>query len=407
MHRVVITGLGAVTPLGHDIDSTWTNLVSGVSGIGKITHFDPSFTKVSVAAEVKDFDPADYIDEKTAMHTDRFAQFAIVAASEALDDSGLDASEYEDVSVILGCGMGGLSTMLEQVQELFDTNRMSAFSVPMMINDSAASAVSIYNGLKGPNFAVASACSSSNDAIGIAYELIRSGSSEIILTGGSDAVINELGVAAFDASRALSHGADKTASCPFDSKRDGFVIGEGSVIFILEDLDHAIKRGAKVYAEVLGYASTSDAYHVTKLTENAEGLQKAIRKALDKANLKCTDIDYINAHGTSTKLNDINETNAYKAVFGESIKDIPISSTKSMTGHMIGASGAMEAAVCVKTIVTGTIPPTINLTDPDPECDLDYVPNMARRKDVRIALSSSMGFGGHNSVLLIGRYDGK
>ncbi|MBR6331994.1 MAG: beta-ketoacyl-ACP synthase II [Dehalococcoidales bacterium] len=406
MHRVVITGLGAVTPLGHDIDSTWTNLISGVSGIGKITSFDPSFTKVSVAAEVKDFDPVDYIDEKTAMHTDRFAQFAIVAASEALDDSGLDASEYDDISVILGCGMGGLSTMLEQTQELFDTDRMSAFSVPMMINDSAASAVSIYYGLKGPNFAVTSACSSSNDAIGISYELIRSGSSDVILTGGADAVVNELGIAAFDASRALSHGTDKTASSPFDSKRDGFVIGEGSVILILEELDHAVARGAKIYAEILSYGATSDAYHVTKLTENAEGLQKAIRKALDRAGLKCADIDYINAHGTSTKLNDINETKAYKEVFGESIKDIPVSSTKSMTGHMIGASGAMEAAVCIKTIVTGMIPPTINLTSPDPECDLDYVPNMARRTDVRNALSSSMGFGGHNSVLLIGRYDG-
>jgi len=409
-NRVVVTGIGAVSPLGLDVPSTWQGLVSGRSGIDYITLFDPEALESKIAGEVKDFDPAQYLDRKSVRHMDRFAQFACVAALQAVEQARLDidASNANDIGVVIGAGFGGLGTLLEQHRVLTERgpSRVSPFFIPMMIADMAPGEVSILTGAKGPNFCTTSACASGSDAIGVSLEIIKRGDAQAMITGGSEATIVALSIAGFCSARALStknHEPQK-ASRPFDAERDGFVIGEGAAILILESLPFAIKRGAPILAEIVSYGATGDAYHITAIAEGAEGGVRAMRIAMRKAGLEPAEIDYINAHGTSTPLNDKEETAAVKTVFGADAYRIPISSTKSCLGHLLGAAGAIEAAVSVLVIEHGILPPTINLTNPDPECDLDYVPNVARQARVDTAMSNSFGFGGHNSVLIFRRY---
>lgn len=409
-NRVVVTGIGAFTPLGLDMASTWQNVIAGKSGIDYITLCDPAPLETKFAGEVKGFEPTNYIGRKEARRMDRFAQLAVAAALQAVQQSGIQVSagNQGDIGVVVGSGIGGLTTLFEQTKVLIESgpSRVSPFLAPMMISDMAAAQVSITLGLKGLNLCTTSACSSSSDAIGVAYELIRRGDAEAALAGGSEAIINHLGIAAFSALKAIStrNDAPKEASRPFDAQRDGFVISEGACILVLESLEHARRRGANILAEIIAYGATADAFHITQPDDKGEGATRAMQLALKKAGLSPTDIDYINAHGTSTPLNDKTETMAIKIVFGEQARHIPVSSTKSMLGHLIGAAGAIEAAICIMTIQHGIIPPTINLTNPDPECDLDYVPNVARQARVNTALSNSFGFGGHNSVLIIRRY---
>ncbi|MGB2853224.1 MAG: beta-ketoacyl-ACP synthase II [Dehalococcoidia bacterium] len=410
-NRVVVTGIGVMSPLGLDAKSLWQALVSGKSGVDYITSFDPEPLMTKIAAEVKDFDPAQYIDRKELRRMDRFAQFAAAAALKAVEQAQLkiDATDANDVGVIIGAGYGGLSTILGQYDVLKEKgpDRISPFLVPMMIADTACAIVSIMLGAKGPNFCVTSACASGSDAIGDSFEIIRRGDAKAMLAGGTEAQIIPLTVAAFNAARAISTRNDEPqkASRPFDAERDGFVMGEGCAILVLESLSFATKRGAPILAEIVSYGATADAFHITQPSEDGEGGARAMVMALKKAGLEPGEIDYINAHGTSTPLNDKNETIAIKTVFGENAYRIPISSTKSMTGHLLGAAGAIEAAICVLTIQHGVIPPTINLTCPDPDCDLDYVPNVARQAKVDTALSNAFGFGGHNSTLIIRRYN--
>lgn len=409
-NRVVVTGIGLLCPLGLDAATTWDGLITGKSGIDEITLFDPELLDTKFAGEVKGFNPTDFIGRKEARRMDRFAQLAVAASRQAVEQAGLQInSDNEDsIGVVVGSGIGGLTTLFEQIKVLLNKGpgRVNPFLVPMMITDMAAAQVSITLGLKGPNLCITSACSSGSDAIGAAYELIKRGDTQAMIAGGSEAAINPIGVAAFNALNALSTRNDEPqlASCPFDTKRDGFVIGEGAGILVLENLTHAQKRGANILAEVAAYGASADAYHITQPIENGEGAARAMRVALNKAGLATTEIDYINAHGTSTVLNDKIETKAIKTVFGDHAYKIPISSTKSMIGHLIGGAGAVEATICIMIIQQGIIPPTINLTHPDPECDLDYVPNVARRVKVTAALSNSFGFGGHNSVLIFKQY---
>jgi 3-oxoacyl-[acyl-carrier-protein] synthase II len=407
---VVVTGIGAFTPLGLDMATTWQGLIAGRSGIDYITLCDPTPLEVKFAGEVKGFEPTNYIGRKEARRMDRFAQLSVAAAMQAVQQSGIQVSagNQGDIAVVVGSGIGGLTTLFEQTKVLIESgpSRVSPFLAPMMISDMAAAQVSITLGIKGLNLCTTSACSSSSDAIGVSYELIRRGDAEAALAGGSEAIINHLGITAFSALKAIStrNDAPKEASRPFDAQRDGFVISEGACILVLENLEHARKRGANILAEIIAYGATADAFHITQPDDKGEGATRAMQLALKKAGLAPSDIDYINAHGTSTPLNDKTETLAIKTVFGEQAHRIPVSSTKSMLGHLIGASGAIEAAICIMTIQHGIIPPTINLTHPDPECDLDYVPNVARQAKVTTALSNSFGFGGHNSVLIIRRY---
>jgi 3-oxoacyl-[acyl-carrier-protein] synthase II len=409
-NRVVVTGIGAFTPLGLDMATTWQGLIAGKSGIDYITLCDPAPLETRFAGEVKGFEPTDYISRKEARRMDRFAQLAVAAGLQAVQHSGIQVSgaNQGDIAVVVGSGIGGLTTLFEQTKVLIESgpSRVSPFLAPMMISDMAAAQVSITLGLKGLNLCTTSACSSSSDAIGVAYELIRRGDAEAALAGGSEAIINHLGITAFSALKAIStrNDAPKEASRPFDAQRDGFVISEGACILVLENLEHARKRGANILAEIVAYGATADAFHITQPDDKGEGATRAMQLALKKAGLTPSDIDYINAHGTSTPLNDKTETLSIKAVFGEQAYRVPVSSTKSMLGHLIGAAGAIEAAICIMTIQHGIIPPTINLTHPDPECDLDYVPNVARQAKVTTALSNSFGFGGHNSVLIIRRY---
>lgn len=409
-HRVVVTGIGIISPLGLDAVTTWNGLINGKSGVDKITLFDASTHATKIAAEVKDFDPNKYIDRKLVRRMDRFTQLAVAASQEALKDAQLviDDSNRNDISVMVGSGIGGLGTLSEQLKILIEKgpDRVSPFLIPMMISDMAGAQISINIGAKGANVCSTSACSSGSDAIGNAYEILKRGDGVAIITGGAEAVITPIGVAGFNAARTLSTRNDdpKTASRPFDAQRDGFVIGEGAAILVLETLDFAKKRGAHILAEIIGYGASSDAYHITSPPDSAEGAVRSMKMALRKAEIEPTDIDYINAHGTSTEINDKTETKAIKAVFGDYAYKVPISSTKSMTGHMIGAAGAIEASICVLTIQNGVIPPTMNLHNPDPECDLDYVPNVARRANVKTALSNTFGFGGHNSCLIIRKY---
>ena len=409
-NRVVVTGIGAFTPLGLDMATTWQGLIAGKSGIDYITLCDPAPLEVKFAGEVKGFEPTNYIGRKEARRMDRFAQLAVAAGLQAVQQSGIQvsAANQSDIAVVVGSGIGGLTTLFEQTKVLIESgpSRVSPFLAPMMISDMAAAQVSITLGIKGLNLCTTSACSSSSDAIGVACELIRRGDAEAVLAGGSEAIINPLGITAFSALKAIStrNDAPKEASRPFDAQRDGFVISEGACILVLESLEHARKRGANILAEIIAYGATADAFHITQPDDKGEGAVRAMQLALKKAGLAPTDIDYINAHGTSTPLNDKTETLAIKTVFGEQAHRVPVSSTKSMLGHLIGAAGAIETAICIMTIQHGIIPPTINLTHPDPECDLDYVPNVARQAKVTTALSNSFGFGGHNSVLIIRRY---
>ena len=409
-NRVVVTGTGVLCPLGLNIATTWEGLVAGKSGIDHITLFDPEPHETKIAGEIKGFEPTNYISRKDARRMDRFAQIAIAASLQAVEQSGIkiNSMNEDNIGVIVGSGIGGLSTLFEQTKLLLEKgpNRVSPFLVPMMITDMAAAQVSITLGVKGPNLCTTSACSSGSDAIGVAYELIRRGDTQAVLTGGSEAIINPIGITAFNALKAISTRNDEPqlASRPFDTERDGFVIGEGAGILVLENLAHAQRRGAQILAEIMAYGATADAYHITQPDGAGAGAARAIQTALNKAGLATTEIDYINAHGTSTQLNDKMETTAIKSVFGDYAYHIPISSTKSMMGHLIGAAGAVEAAICIMVIQHGLIPPTINLTHPDPECDLDYVPNVARRAKVTTALSTSFGFGGHNSVLIFRQY---
>ncbi|WP_376790117.1 beta-ketoacyl-ACP synthase II [Thermoflexus sp.] len=411
MVRVVITGMGAITPLGNDVETFWQNVVAGRSGVGPITLFDASMLKTRIAAEVRDFDPEAWFGRKEARRMDRYAQFALAAAQQALQDARLDPShvDRERVGVILGTGIGGIGALVQGVETLMTRgpDRISPFMVPMMLADTAPGLIAIAYGFRGPNMAVVTACASGTNAIGEAMHLIQRGDADVVLAGGAEAGILPISVAAFNVMGAIStrNEEPERASRPFDRTRDGFVMGEGAGILVLERLEHARARGARIYAEVVGYGTSADAYHITAPLENGEGAALAMRRALADAGLSPRDVDYINAHGTSTPLNDKSETQAIKAVFGEAAYDVPISSTKSMIGHLLGAAGAVEAIVCIRAITDGIIPPTINYEHPDPECDLDYVPNVARRKPVRVAMSNSFGFGGHNACVIFRRYE--
>jgi 3-oxoacyl-[acyl-carrier-protein] synthase II len=411
-HRVVITGIGIISPLGLDTESTWQAILRGESGVDYITAFDPSPFETRFAAEVRGFDPLNYMDRKDARRTDRFTQFAIAAARESLRNAGLDLSKTDpnQVGVIIGSGIGGIITLSEQFKVLFERGpgRVSPFLVPMMIVDMAGGYLSILLGARGPNFCTVSACASGGDAIGNAYEILRRGDAQVMLAGGAEAPVCPIALAAFNAARAMSTRNEdpKRASRPFDRDRDGFVLGEGAAVLVLETLEHARGRGAPILAEIVGYGLTADAYHITQPAEDGEGGARAMAMALRKAGLAPTEVDYINAHGTSTPLNDRTETQAIKAVFGEHAYRLAVSSTKSMTGHLLGAAGAIEAAFCVLAIRDQVLPPTINLENADPECDLDYVPNQARPARVRVAMSNAFGFGGHNSCLVIRAFDG-
>jgi 3-oxoacyl-[acyl-carrier-protein] synthase II len=409
-NRVVVSGVGCLSPLGLDMATTWESLITGKTGIDYITLFDASNLETRFAGEVKGFEPTNYIERKEARRMDRFAQFSVAAAMQAVKNSGIEinSANQDQIGIIIGSGIGGLTTMYHQTKILIENgpSRVSPFLVPMMISDMAAAQVSITLGIKGVNLCTTSACSSGSDAVGVAYELIKRGDAQVAITGGAEAIINPLGISSFNALKALStrNDAPQQASRPFDAERDGFVIGEGACVLILESVPHALKRGANILGEIIAYGASGDAFHITQPDEDGDGATRAMQLALRKAGLEPSDIDYINAHGTSTQLNDKVETMAIKKVFGEDAYRIPVSSTKSMTGHCIGATGAIEAAACIMTIQHGIIPPTINYVNPDPECDLDYVPNKARKADVNTALSNSFGFGGHNSVLIFRKY---
>ena len=409
-NRVVVTGIGSLNPLGNDIASTWEAMIAGKSGIDYITLFDASNLATRFSGEVKGFEPTDYMNRKEARHIDRFAQLAVAAGHQAAEHSGIsiDVNSRDHIGSIIGSGIGGLTTLFEQMKILLEKgpDRVSPFLAPMMIADMAAAQVSIALGIRGPNLCTTTACSSGSDAIGSAYEFIKRGDVLAMFAGGSESIMSPIGFTCFINLRALSSRNDEPqkASRPFDSQRDGFVISEGSTVLVLEDLEHARKRNARILAEVISYGASADAFHVTQPVHDGNGAARSMQIAIDKAGLKPADIDYVNAHGTSTPLNDKMETVAIKAVFGQDAYKVPVSSTKSMTGHLIGGAGAIEAAACIMALQDGIIPPTINLDNPDPECDLDYVPNAARRKPVNIALSNSFGFGGHNSTLIFKKY---
>ena len=410
MKRVVVTGIGAITPIGNNSKAFWENIKKGVCGVDTITRFDTEDFKCKIAAEVKDFDPADYIDKKEARRMDMYTQFALVAASEAVSNSGLDI-ENEDawrIGVITGSGVGGIETTADQTQALLDKGpgRVSPFFVPMMISNMAAAQIAIKYGIRGVNYNVVSACASGTNALGEAFKKIQDGTCDVIVAGGAEASITPLSFAGFCNMKALSTRNDdpKTASRPFDKDRDGFVMGEGAGFMVLEELEHAINRGANIICEFAGYGATDDAYHITSPMPNGEGGAKAMEFALADAGISPDDVDYINAHGTSTKYNDSFETAAIKSVFGEHAKKLCVSSTKSMTGHLLGAAGGIEAIVCAKAIEEDFIPATINYTTPDEECDLDYVPNVGREEVVNYAISNSLGFGGHNATIVLKKY---
>lgn len=410
--RIVVTGMGVVSPLGLDIPSLWEALKAGKSGVDRITLFDAGPFETQIAAEVKGFNPTDHLEHREARRMDRYTQFAVVASLQAVAQAKIDLannpSEAGDVGVLIGSGIGGLTTLSAQMAVLAEKGpqRVSPLLVPMMISDAASGQVSIMLGAKGLNFCATSACSSGADAVGEACEVIKRGDARVMLAGGAEAAITPIGIAGFNSAGALSRRNDEPqkASRPFDAERDGFVMGEGAAVLVLESLPHALKHNANILAEVVAYGATSDAYHITKPSTKGEGGAKAMQVALKKAAMQPAEVEYLNAHGTSTTINDRCETLAIKTVFGDYAYHVPISSTKSMMGHLIGAAGAIEAIICVLAIQHGVIPPTINLTHPDPECDLDYVPNTARQKKVRTALSNSFGFGGHNSVLIFREY---
>jgi 3-oxoacyl-[acyl-carrier-protein] synthase II len=411
MSRVVVTGLGLITSVGNDLASSWEALCQGKSGVGEIDSYDSSQHRVHFGGQVRNFDPSAYMDRKEVRRNDPYEQFSIATSRQALDQSGLKITDEnaDDIGVYIGSGIGGLVTLHEQFKVLHEKgpDRISPFFINMMIVDGAPGVVSILIGAKGPNWAAVSACATSGNTIGEAWETIRRGDAKAMIAGGAEKAITPIAMAAFDNMHALSRRNDdpQGASRPFDATRDGFVMGEGAAMLLLEDLEFARARGAKILGELVGYASTGDAYHVTEPAPGGSGLVRAMRRALQKAGLRPDQVDYINAHGTSTPYNDSTETQAIKTCFGEHASRLAISSTKSMTGHTLGAAGAVEAAISVMTILTGVIPPTINLHHPDPDCDLDYVPNEARQATVNVAMSNSMGFGGHNTCLVFKRYE--
>jgi 3-oxoacyl-[acyl-carrier-protein] synthase II len=413
--RVVVTGMGAITPLGNDVAATWEAMKEGRSGIGPITLFDPSHVDSRVAGEVRGFDADAVMPRKEVRRNDRYVHYAWAATAEALADAGLpnpinDDAEAERTGAIIGSGIGGINTMIRDIIEAHDlgVERVGPFLVTAMIADMAPGYVAIYANARGPNYTTVSACASSNHAIGDALSIIRRGDADVMIAGGAEAGIGEIPVAAFSAMRALStrrNDDPQKASRPFDAERDGFVMGDGSGIVVLEALEHAQARGARIHAELMGYAATDDASHITLPAPGGRGAVASMRLALADAGLDPDAVDYINAHGTSTPANDSAETAAIKTVFGERAYAIPVSSTKSMTGHMLGAGGGVEAIACIRTLEEGILPPTINYEHPDPECDLDYVPNTARPAAVRVVMSNSFGFGGHNATIVLRRWD--
>ena len=411
--RIVITGLGAISPLGLSVGETWRNITNGVSGVGPITRFDASDYLVQIACEVKGFQPEEYMSAREARRRDRFEQFTSAAAHEAVRQSGLDMNQEntERVGVVISSAIGGVESLSDAMTVILENGprRVSPLAIPMLMSNGGAGLVSIDYGLKGPSLSVASACASGADGLGMAWMMLRSGVIDIAIAGGAEATITRVGVATFDrvgamSRRTVSQASLKDTPRPFDKERDGLVMGEGAGILVLETESHARGRGAVILAELAGYASTADAFHVTAPREDGSGGAAAMRLAMQTAGVNPGEVGYINAHGTATPLNDLSETRAIKAAFGELAYNIPISSTKSMTGHMMGATGALEAIVCVQVVQDKVIPPTIHYEHPDPECDLDYVPNKPRDKAVQVALSNSFGFGGHNAVLVVREY---
>lgn len=410
MNRVVVTGIGLISPLG-DKDQLWKALLAGISGVSRITRYDVSDMAVQIGAEVRDFDPTDFMDRKEARRMDRFAQFAVAAAKMSLADSQLDLPfvKPERVGVLVGSGIGGIETVQQQIKVFWErgVDRVSPFFVPMMIPDMASGQIAIQTGAKGINSCTVTACATGTHSIGDAFRIIARGQADIMLAGGSEAALCPLGLAGFMSAKALStrNAEPERASRPFDKGRDGFVMGEGAGVLVLERLDHALARGAKIYGEIVGYGASGDAYHITSPAPEGEGAQRAMSEALADGGLLPTDVDYINAHGTSTEYNDLYETIAIKHVFGDHAHALAVSSTKSLTGHLLGAAGAVEAAVCLMTLQEQIIPGTYNYEEADPDCDLDYVPNQSRKADVKVALSNSFGFGGHNATLAFKRWE--
>jgi 3-oxoacyl-[acyl-carrier-protein] synthase II len=411
--RVVVTGLGVVTPLGHDLETFWKNLISGQCGIDRITAFDATAFDTKIAGEVRNFDPAPaFPSPKDVRRTDRYSQFGVYAAWSALKDSGaeLDKLNRDEIGVIIGSGIGGLETTSAQIKILHERGpgRLSPFMIPMLISNMASGLFSMYQNLRGPNFATCSACATANHAIGEAWRTIKMGEAQMMFAGGAEAAIVPIGIGGFCAMKAMSTRNDdpKHSSRPFDKDRDGFVMGEGAGVIVLEELEHAQKRGAKIYCEIAGYGNTADAHHLTAPSPGGEGAARCMKMALRNGGLNLTDISYINAHGTSTPQGDVCETQAIKSVFGERAKKIAVSSTKGATGHMLGAAGAVEMTVCTLAIKHGIVPPTINLQNPDPECDLDYVPNTAREMKVNAIINNSFGFGGHNASIAAKKFVG-
>ncbi|TSA25202.1 beta-ketoacyl-[acyl-carrier-protein] synthase II [bacterium] len=409
--RVVVTGMGAITPLGLTVEETWKNLLAGKSGAGPITYFDASDYDTKFACEVKGFDPMKYMDRKLAQRTDLFTQFALTAAEMAINDSGLklDTEDLERIGVVVGSGIGGMWTYHKSMQTLWDSkgpHQISPFFIPMMISDIAPGRISMKYGLKGPNYATTSACATSSHAIGDAFILIQRGDADLMVTGGAEGTVCPMGIGGFNAMRALSvrNDAPEKASRPFDKNRDGFVMGEGSGILVIEELGHAVRRGAKIYAELGGIGFTGDAHHITEPAPGGEGAARSMRQAIRDAELSPDDVDYINTHGTSTPVGDKNETAAIKTVFGERARSMAVNSTKSMIGHLLGAAGAVEAIATIMSICESKVHPTINYETPDPECDLNYIPNVARDWSVNVAISNTFGFGGHNASLLFRKY---
>ena len=410
MKRVVITGMGTINPIGHNVNETWESIKNKECGIQEISLIDSSTYKTKFDAEIKNYDPNEFFDPKTAKRNDRYTQFGIIAAREAVKDSGItkENSDHSRIGTYFSSGIGGLTTIQEQCQVYFEkgNSRISPLFIPMGISNMAAGTIAIEHGFKGESMSIVTACASSAHAIGEAYRAIQLGEEDIILAGGSEASINEVALAGFENMKALTHATEvDRASIPFDAERSGFVMGEGAGAIILEELEHAKARGAKIYAELIGYGSTTDAYHITSPSPDGEGGANAMARALRNANIKPEEVDYINAHGTSTQLNDAIETKAIKATFGEHAKKLMVSSTKGNTGHLLGGAGVLEAIISIKAINESLVPPTINYKVKDEECDLDIVPNEPRKADIKVAMSNSLGFGGHNATIIVRKYE--
>ena len=411
--RIVVTGIGVVSPVGVGKTNYWNSLVSGISGVGRITHFDPTGFDVQIAAEVKGFDVTNWIERKESRRMDRFVHFGVAAALDAIEDAGLKITpaNAERVGVLVGSGIGGLQTLEDQVKVLIQNgpSKISPFLIPMMIADMASGHISIITGAKGPNSTVVTACATGAHAIGDSLEIIRRGAADVMICGGTEAAVTQVGVAGFGNMKAMTSKYNDNptkASRPFEAGRDGFVIGEGAGVVVLESLEHAEARGAHIYCELGGYGMSGDAYHMTQPAAGGEGVARAMVAALKDADVQPEMVGYINAHGTSTPLNDKNETAALKSVFGDYAYKLAVSSTKSMTGHLLGGAGGIEAVAAALAIHTGVLPPTINYDNPDPDCDLDYIPNVARTQQVEVAVSNNSGFGGHNAVIVMKRYHG-